>query len=115
MVIASGCVLVGAFICLLFSSSLTALVLGVSLLSLSQMLFGPLLPTLIMQLAPAHARATYMAAASVATDLKDTVGPAAGTSLYAIAARLPWVVGIPVAICATLALAFNVRKHGRTS
>lgn len=115
MVIASGCVLVGAFICLLFSSSLVALVLGVSLLSLSQMLFGPLLPTLIMQLAPAHARATYMAAASVATDLKDTVGPAAGTSLYAIAARLPWMVGIPVAICATLALAFNVRKHGQAS
>ncbi len=74
---------------------------------------GELLATLIMELAPAHARATYMAAASVAADLKDTLGPAAGTSLYAVAARLPWMVGIPVAVCATLALAFNVRRHGR--
>ncbi|MFZ6658276.1 MFS transporter [Undibacterium sp. TJN19] len=113
MVIGSGAVLIAAFAALLFSSGIVGLVLGVSLLSLSQMLFGPLLPTLIMSLAPSHARATYLAAASVTADLKDTLGPAAGTFLYGISARLPWFVGMPVALCATLALAFTIRRHER--
>jgi MFS family permease len=115
LVLASGLVLVTGFAILLVSQSIPALILSVTLFSIAQMLFGPLIPTTVNELAPPNARATYMAAASVVNDLKDTVGPASGTFLYAASASLPWLVGMPIALCAAIALAFTTRRHERAS
>ena len=52
-----------------------------------------------------------MAAFAVIGDLKDAVGPAIGTYLYAIAATLPWLVGLPAAALAAVALAIATRRH----
>ena len=80
-------------------------------LALSRMLVGPLTQTIVTELAPDHARATYMAAFAVIGDLKDAVGPAIGTYLYAMAVTLPWLVGLPAAALAALALAVATRRH----
>ncbi len=42
---------------------------------------------------PKNAQATYQAAFSVASDLRDAAGPAIGTWLFAIGAGLPWASG----------------------
>jgi hypothetical protein len=84
---------------------------AVTLLVLSQMLFGPLTQTIVSELAPDHARATYLAAFAVVGDLKDTAGPAIGTYLYAISAGLPWLVGMPLAFSAAFGLALAARRH----
>jgi DHA1 family tetracycline resistance protein-like MFS transporter len=110
-VLASGVALALAFVALLISASLPFLVAAMTLLVLSQMLFGPLTQTLVTELAPPGARATYMAAFAVVGDLKDTAGPAIGTYLYAIAMGLPWMVGMPVALLASLGLALAARRH----
>jgi hypothetical protein len=68
------------------------------------MLVGPLVPTAVNALAPASRRASYMAASSVAVDLKDSLGPSIGTALYALAPRLPWIAGIPLVAIASLGL-----------
>jgi DHA1 family tetracycline resistance protein-like MFS transporter len=115
LVIMSGGVLVATFAVLLISPQVPSLILGVTLLSIAQMLIGPLVPSTINALAPDNARATYMASASVMADLNDTVGPAIGTSLYALSARLPWMLGIPVAACAAYALASTLKRHERSS
>jgi hypothetical protein len=60
-------------------------------------------------LAPAS-RASYMAAVSTANDLKDTVGPASGMFLYEISARLPWLLGVPLALFAAWALAMTIKR-----
>ena len=41
------------------------------LFSFAEMLVGPLIPTTVNALAPTHAKASYMAATSVASDLKE--------------------------------------------
>ncbi len=42
--------------------------------------------------------------ASVAVDLKNSLGPAIGTFLYSIAPWLPWIAGIPLLAIASLGL-----------
>lgn len=113
LVMMSGVVLVSTFAVLLISPRVPALILAVTLLSIAQMLIGPLIPSTINALAPAHARATYMASASVVADLTDTIGPATGTFLYALSARLPWMLGMPLAMGASYALALTLKRHER--
>jgi MFS family permease len=111
IVLASGIAQALGFACLLASPSLPFLVGAVTLLAFSEMLFGPLTQTIVTELAPRNARATYMAAFAVVGDLKDAAGPAIGTYLYAAAAGLPWLVGMPVALAAALGLALAARQH----
>ena len=100
-----------AFACLAASAALPLLIAAVTMLALSRMLIGPLSQTIVTELAPDNAKATYLAAFAVVGDLKDAVGPAIGTYLYASAAVLPWLVGLPAAAAATLALAIAARRH----
>jgi DHA1 family tetracycline resistance protein-like MFS transporter len=51
-----------------------------------------------------------MAAISSVNDLRDTAGPASGMYLYGLSARLPWLLGIPVALVAAVALAATIRR-----
>ncbi len=113
MVGVSGVAMALAFASLFVSPGLPMLLIAVTLLAFAQMLSGPLAQTIASELAPVNARATYMAAFSVVGDLKDTAGPALGTWLYAIATGLPWLVGMPVAAGASLALALVARRHER--
>jgi DHA1 family tetracycline resistance protein-like MFS transporter len=111
IVILAGVAQALAFTCLLISPMLPMLIAAITLLALSGMLVKPLTQVIVTELAPANARATYMAAFATVGDLKDTVGPAMGTYLFAIAATLPWLVGLPAAAVATLALALATRRH----
>jgi predicted MFS family arabinose efflux permease len=111
IIVASGLALALAFVSLLASPGLPLLIAAVTLLSLAQMLFVPLVQNIAAELAPANARATYMAAFSTVGDLKDTAGPAIGTYLYAFSASLPWLVGMPVVLGAAGVLAFVARRH----
>jgi DHA1 family tetracycline resistance protein-like MFS transporter len=113
LVLSAGAALVAAFSVLLAGVTPATLILAVTLHALAQMLAGPLAPTLVNQLATSDKRATYMAAASVASDLRDSVGPATGTALYAAAARLPWILGIPFALLSAIGLTMTIaRQHG---
>ena len=76
------------------------------------MLTGPLTQAMSSSLAPAHARAKYMAAYSAVNDIRDAAGPALGTGLYAASSGLPWLVAVPVTLAATLALARVAREPG---
>ena len=67
--------------------------------------------TIVTELAPRTAQATYQAAFGVVNDLKDAVGPAIGTWLFALAAVLPWGAGVLVSIAASLGLAAAARRH----
>ncbi len=111
IILASGVALALAFAALLPTPALPLLVVAVSLMALADMLSGPLTQTVVTELAPRNARATYMAAFAVVGDLKDTAGPAIGTYLYAAAASLPWLIGMPVALVAGLALGLAARRH----
>lgn len=105
LVLTSAAVLIVAFGVLLASPSLIALIVAIMCFSTADMFCGPLIPSAVNELAAPKTRATYMAAVSVANDLKDTVGPASGTMLFAVAASLPWVMGIPLVGVAALGLA----------
>ena len=109
LILASGAALAVALGSVLVSPQLPSLVLAVSLVILSQMLAEPVTQAMSSDLALAHARATYMAAYSAVNDVRDAAGPAIGTGLYAVAACLPWLVGVPVSLLATLALARTAR------
>lgn len=100
-----------AFACLFASPALPLLIGAVSLMALADMLSGPVTQTIASELAPRNAQATYMAAFAVVGDLKDAAGPAIGTYLFAIAARLPWLVGMPIVLAAAFALAIAARRH----
>jgi MFS transporter, DHA1 family, tetracycline resistance protein len=113
LVLGAGSALILAFGILIASPTLAALIAAVSLFSLSQMLTGPLVPTAVNQLAPSNHRATYMAAASVASDLRDSVGPATGTALYAASSQLPWTIGIPFAAIAAVGLGTTIARQHR--
>ena len=114
LILASGAALALAFASLSISPLLPILVVAVSLLTLSQMLAGPVTQAMSSDLAPAHARATYMAAYSAVNDIRDAAGPAIGTGLYAAAASLPWLLGVPITLVATLLLARTVRDETAT-
>ncbi len=109
--LAAGGAQAAAFACLLTAPALPLLVGAVTLLALSRMLVGPLTQPIVTELAPENARATHMAAFAVIGDLKDAVGPAVGVYLYATAAVLPWLVGLPAAALAAVALAIATRRH----
>jgi MFS family permease len=113
LILIAGSALIVAFGTLLLVHALAALIAAVSLFSLSQVLIGPLVPTAVNQLAPSHLRATYMAATSVASDLRDSIGPAAGTALYAASSVLPWLIGIPVAAIAAVGLGTTIARQQR--
>jgi MFS family permease len=104
LTLAAGGATILAFLLLSASPSVVPLILAVSLCSLAQMLVGPLVPTAVNALASPARRASYMAASSVAVDLKDSLGPSLGTALYALAPRLPWIAGIPLVALAALGL-----------
>jgi MFS family permease len=110
-VVASGLALALAFGSLSISTSLILLIAAVTLDAFSQMLFRPLTQTMVTELAPENSRATYMAAFSAVNDLKDTLGPAIGTYLYSFAVRLPWMIGVPIALAASVSLAISTRRH----
>ena len=114
MVLASGVGLIGGFACLSLSARTTSLVAAVTLFAIADMLLGPLIPTVVNTLAPPDAKATYQSASSVTSDLRDSLGPATGTALYAAAARIPWLIGIPVTAVATWALARQMAHHEET-
>jgi MFS transporter, DHA1 family, tetracycline resistance protein len=111
IVLWSGAVQAGAFACLLVSPALPSLVVAVTLLALAQMLSGPLVQTIVTELAPRTAQATYQAAFGVVNDLKDAAGPAIGTWLFALSAALPWGVGVLASIAASLGLVAVARRH----
>ena len=113
IVLCSGAVQALAFACLFISVGLPWLVAAVTLLALAQMLSGPLVQTIITELAPRTGQATYQAAFGVVNDLKDAAGPAIGTWLYALAAGLPWASGAVISLGAALGLAVAARRHDK--
>jgi MFS transporter, DHA1 family, tetracycline resistance protein len=113
IVLCSGAVQAAAFACLFVSAGLPWLVAAVTLLALAQMLAGPLVQTIITELAPRTGQATYQAAFGVVNDLKDAAGPAIGTWLFALAAGLPWASGAVISLGAALGLAVAARRHDK--
>jgi DHA1 family tetracycline resistance protein-like MFS transporter len=113
IVLCSGAVQAVAFACLFVSAGLPWLVAAVTLLALAQMLAGPLVQTIITELAPRTGQATYQAAFGVVNDLKDAAGPAIGTWLYALAAGLPWASGAAISLGAAVGLAVAARRHDK--
>ncbi len=111
ILLCSGAVQALAFLCLLVSPALPLLVAAVTLLTLAGMLSGPLVQTIVTELAPRTGQATYQAAFGVVNDLKDAAGPAIGTWLFALSAALPWGTGVVVSIVASLGLAAAARRH----
>jgi MFS transporter, DHA1 family, tetracycline resistance protein len=111
IILAGGAAQVMAFACLVVSPAVPLLIGAMTLLAFADMLSGPLSQTVVAELAPPRAKATYMAAFSSVGDLKDTVGPAIGTYLYAVMSALPWGAGIVASLFAALALAARIRKH----
>lgn len=115
LTVSAGVVLASGFVVLAAWPTVGAMVIAVSLFSLGDMLIGPMIPTEINRLAPTHKRASYMAAASVANDLRDTVGPATGTALFALAPALPWMLGTPLVLFASIGLGITLvrqKVHG---
>jgi MFS family permease len=118
LIVASGVVLMGAFVALMLSSSVTTLIIAMTGFAFADMLFGPLIPAAVNAMAQDGNRATYMAAVSVANDIKDTLGPATGTALFAVGVHVPWVGGMAVAALAAWGLASSRSKrapHGDQS
>ncbi|MET0937232.1 MAG: MFS transporter [Luteibacter sp.] len=112
LVLASAVLLVAAFGLLLSSVAVVTLVMAMTCFSVADMFCGPLIPSTVNALAAPKTRATYMAAVSVANDLKDTVGPATGTLLFAAGAALPWTLGMPLVGLAACGLAAALRRTG---
>ncbi|WP_051943474.1 MULTISPECIES: MFS transporter [Luteibacter] len=110
LIVASGVVLTMAFVALMLSSGLTTLIVAMTGFAFADMLFGPLVPAAVNAMAQDGNRATYMAAVSVANDIKDTVGPATGTALFAVGVHVPWVGGMAVAALAAWGLASSMRR-----
>ncbi|WP_250888716.1 MFS transporter [Mesorhizobium sp. dw_380] len=115
LTVGAGLATILAFALLAASPAMMMLVGAVSLCSIGQMLVGPLVPTAVNALAPPARRASYMAASSVAVDLKDSLGPSIGTALYALAPRLPWIAGIPLVAIASLGLGAAIGRARRAS
>jgi MFS transporter, DHA1 family, tetracycline resistance protein len=113
IVLWSGAAQAVAFGCLFVSPTLPSLVAAVTLLALAAMLSGPLLQTIVSELAPRSAQATYQAALGVVHDLKDAAGPAVGTWLFALAAALPWGIGMLLSVAASFGLVAAARRHER--
>jgi MFS family permease len=115
LTVSAGITTLLALALLATSPSVLSLIVAVSLFSIGQMLAGPLVPTAVNRLAPQGRRASYMAASSVAIDLKDSLGPSLGTALYAIATRLPWIAGMPLVVLASVGLGITIGRTWRPS
>lgn len=113
LVVAIALLHIVAFAVLLAPPDLTLLVGAVTLLALAQMLLGPWSNVLAVKMAPVHARATYQAAFGITNDLRGALGPAIGTALYAVAARLPWLAAVMVSTAASVILALAIRHSVR--
>jgi MFS transporter, DHA1 family, tetracycline resistance protein len=113
IVLWSGALQAVAFGFLLASPALPSLIAAVTLLALAQMLSGPLVQTIISELAPRAAQATYQATFGVVHDLKDAAGPAIGTWLFALSAGLPWGSGVVISCAAALGLAAASRRFDK--
>ncbi len=111
IVLWSGAAQAVALACLFVSPALAALVAAVTLFELAQMLARPLVQTIVAEMAPRGAQATYQAAFSVVSDLRDAAGPAVGTWLFALSAGLPWAGGAIVSVAAALGLALATHRH----
>jgi MFS family permease len=111
IVLWSGAAQALALACLFVSPALSALVAAVTLFALSQMLARPLVQAIVAEMAPRTAQATYQAAFSVVSDLRDAAGPAIGTWLFALSAGLPWASGAIVSVAAALGLAIATHRH----
>ena len=111
IILLGGAAQVAAFACLVVSPAVPLLIGAMTLLAFADMLSGPLSQTVVAELAPSRAKATYMAAFSSVGDLKDTVGPAIGTYLYAVMSALPWGAGAIASLFAALVLATRIRRH----
>jgi DHA1 family tetracycline resistance protein-like MFS transporter len=106
-----GAIQAVAFAVLLPSPRPPLLIAAITLLAFARMPSGPLSQVIVSELAPNNAQATYQAAFSVVSDLRDAAGPAIGTHLYATASVLPWGVGIVASLVASIALAATARSH----
>ena len=109
----SGAIEALAFVFLLPAPALPLLIAAITFASFARMLSGPLVQAIVSELAPRNAQATYQAAFSIVFDMKDAVGPAVGTWLYALSSALPWGTGIVASAAAGLALAAATRSHER--
>ena len=107
----SGAIEALAFVFLLPAPALPLLIAAITLAAFARMLSGPLVQAIVSELAPRNAQATYQAAFSIVFDMKDAVGPAIGTWLYAISAALPWGTGVIASLVASGALAVAARRH----
>ena len=107
----SGAIEALAFVFLLPAPALPLLIAAITFASFARMLSGPLVQAIVSELAPRNAQATYQAAFSMVFDMKDAVGPAIGTWLYAISTVLPWGTGVIASIVASGALAVAARRH----
>ena len=107
----SGAIEALALVFLLPTPALPLLIAAIALASFARMLSGPLVQAIVSELAPRNAQATYQAAFSVVFDMKDAVGPAIGTWLYAVSTILPWGTGIAASIVASSTLAIAARRH----
>lgn len=111
IVLAAGSALVSAFLVLAILPGVVGFYLAITGMAFAGMLLGPLLQSLVMELAPVHLRATYTAALSAVSDLKDAAGPAIGIASFSVAAKLPWLAGLPLIIAAATGLATRLRRH----
>ncbi|MGI3901850.1 MAG: MFS transporter [Janthinobacterium lividum] len=111
MVMIAGTILVLAFGALAFVPGLPGFILAATGFAFADILISPMVQAVVMEIASEEARGTYSAALSVVSDLKDAAGPALGTPLFALAAGLPWLVGLGLTIVATSGLAFGLRRH----
>jgi predicted MFS family arabinose efflux permease len=114
LLMAAGVAVTGGFGLLLIHPNSITLYASATLLSVAQVLFGPLVPVTVNAMAPPAARASYMAAISTVNDLEDTAGPASGMYLYSLSPRLPWLVGMPIVLLAALALGMSIRRSERS-
>ncbi|MFZ4215037.1 MFS transporter [Pantoea endophytica] len=115
IVLGSGIALIISFGMLLVSFKIFSVIAAVCFYSLFQMMLGPLMPSVVNELAPLKLRATYMAALSVVSDLRDSIGPATGTALFAYSFTLPWLIGIPLVAIAILGLSIPLSSSNKSS
>ena len=111
MVVLAGTLLTLALGVLAFMPSLVGFIVAGTGLAFGGILLRPMVQAVVLEIAPANARATYTAALSVVSDLKDAAGPALGTPLFAAAAGLPWFIGLALTVSAASALAAGLRRQ----
>jgi len=111
MVMMAGLILIMAFGALAFIHGIPGFILTATGFAFADIFLGPMVQAVVMEIAPAQSRATYTAALSVVSDLKDAAGPAIGTPLFAIAAGLPWLAGMALTLIAASGLVVGMKRH----